>query len=110
MILNPEKCHNMCLGKNYLSDSLSFCGEVLEAAKPETVLVIQTDSKLNFENHNKSLKSLKSQSLPKTRGITKILKSFRCAKEKSSIQLYNKISVLLLPSGLTCFAQEDQIF
>ena len=33
MILNPEKCHYMCLGKNHLSDSLRFCGEVLEASE-----------------------------------------------------------------------------
>ena len=29
MILNPEKCHYMRLGKDYGSDLLRFCGEVL---------------------------------------------------------------------------------
>ena len=29
MILNPEKCHYMSLGKDSVSDSLRFCGEVL---------------------------------------------------------------------------------
>ena len=51
MILNLEKCHYMCLGKNYLSDLLSFCGEVLEARELETVLGIQIENKLDFENH-----------------------------------------------------------
>ena len=63
MILNPEKCHYMCLGKNHVSDSLRFCGEVLEASEIETVLGIQIDNKLNFENHIKSLCSKASQKL-----------------------------------------------
>ena len=63
MILNPEKCHNMCLGKSHVSDSLIFCGEVIEASEIETVLGIQIDNKLNFENHIKSLCSKASQKL-----------------------------------------------
>ena len=63
MILNPEKCHYMCLGKSHVSDSLIFCGEVIEASEIETVLGIQIDNKLNFENHIKSLCSKASQKL-----------------------------------------------
>ena len=47
MILNPEKCHYMCLGKDSVSDLLRFCGENLVAS--------EIDNKLNFENHIKSL-------------------------------------------------------
>ena len=44
--------------------------------------------------------------LPKTRGIKKIFKSVRCAKEKSSVQFYNKISVQLLPTCLDVLLKE----
>ena len=91
MILNPEKCHYMCLGKDYVNDSLSFFEEVLGATELETVLGIQIDNKLNFENHIKFL-------CGKT--FTKILKSVRCAREKSSVQFYNEISVQLLSTCL----------
>ena len=88
MILNPEKCHYMSLGKDSEGDLLRFCGEVLEASQIETVLGIQIDNKLNFENH---IKSLCSKAFQKW-GITKIPKSVTCAKEKSSVQL--------LPTGM----------
>ena len=51
MILNQEKCHYMCPGKDSVSDLLRFCGEELEASELETVLGVQIDNKLNFENH-----------------------------------------------------------
>ena len=63
MILNPEKCHYMFLGKNSTSDLQRFCGEDLESSKLETVLMIQIDNKLNFENDIKSLCSKASQKL-----------------------------------------------
>ena len=63
MILNPEKCQYMNLGKNSEGDLLRFCAEVLEASQIETVLGIQNDYKLNFENHIKSLCSKASQKL-----------------------------------------------
>ena len=47
----------MCLGKDYASDLLRFCGEVLETSELETVLGIQIDKKLKFKNHTKSLSS-----------------------------------------------------
>ena len=57
MILNPEKCHYMSIEKDSEAegDLLRFCGEVLQANHIETVLGIQIDNKLNFENHIKSL-------------------------------------------------------
>ena len=63
MILNPEKCHYMCLGKDSASDLLRFCGEDLVASELETVLEIQTDNKLNFGNHIKSLCNKATQKL-----------------------------------------------
>ena len=63
MLLNSEKCHYICLGKDSLSDLLRFCGEDPEASELETLLRIQTDNKLNFENHVKSLCSKDSQKL-----------------------------------------------
>ena len=45
----------MCLEKDYISDLVRFCGEVLETRELETVLGIQTESKLNFKNIIKSL-------------------------------------------------------
>ena len=74
----------MNLGQDSESDLLRFCGEVLEASQIETV-GIQTDNKLSFENYIKSL-------LPKTRAITESRNSVRCAKERTSVQFYNKIS------------------
>ena len=88
MILNPEKYHYMNLGKDFEGDLLRFCEELLEASQIETVLGIQIDNKLNFENH---IKSLCSKAFQKW-GITKIPKSVTCAKEKSSVQL--------LPTGM----------
>ena len=63
MILNPEKYHYMNLGKDFEGDLLRFCEELLEASQIETVLGIQIDNKLNFENHIKSLCSKASQKL-----------------------------------------------
>ena len=47
MILNPEKCRYMYLGKDSASNLLGFCGEDLEAFQLETALRIQIDNKLN---------------------------------------------------------------
>ena len=63
MILKTEKYHYICLGKYSVSDLLRFCGEILEASEFETVLGIQTDHKLNCENHIKPLYSKTSQKL-----------------------------------------------
>ena len=63
MILNPEKCHYMRLGKDSAGHLLRFCREDLVASERETVLGIETDSKLNFENHIKSLCNKASQKL-----------------------------------------------
>ena len=99
MVLNPEKCHYMCVGKDYVKDSLSFFEEVLGATELETVLGIKIDNKLNFENHIKFLCG-KGTLQRDVRDVTKILKSVRCAREKSSVRFYNEISVQLLSTCL----------
>ena len=53
----------MNLGKDSKSDLLRYFGEVFEASELETVLRIQIDIKLNFENYIKSLCSKASQKL-----------------------------------------------
>ena len=55
MILNPDKCHYMCLGKDTLNDILKFCDEELKSSKFETVLGIEIDQKLTFNCHVKTL-------------------------------------------------------
>ena len=73
MILNPENCHYMCLGKDSASDLLRFCGLDLVASELETVLGIQIDNKLNFENHIKSLCNKVSQKLGALQRISNML-------------------------------------
>ena len=73
MILNPEKCHYMRLGKDSASDLLRLCGEDLAASELETVLGIQMDNKLNFENHNKSFCNKASQKLGALQRFSNIL-------------------------------------
>ena len=64
----------MCLGKDFLiRDLLRSYVEVLEASKLETVLGIQIDKKLNFENHIKSLCSKASQKLGALQRISNLL-------------------------------------
>ena len=96
MILNPEKCHYICLRKDSVSDFLGFCAEVLEAGELETVLGIATDNKLNFENHIKSLCSKASQKLGALKRISNLLNP-----HKKNL-LFNSIikSVQLLPTCL----------
>ena len=96
-ILNPEKCHYMCLGKDSASDLLRFRGENLVASELETVLGIQIDNKLNFENH---IKSLSNKASLKLGALQRILKYVRYAKGKSSVQFYYKNSIQLLPTCL----------
>ena len=63
MILNPEKCHYMSLRKDSEGCLLRFCREALEASQTGSVLGMQIENKLNFENHIKSLCSKASQKL-----------------------------------------------
>ena len=55
MILNPNKCHYMCIGKNTESDIFKFENVCLENSKEEVILGITIDSKLTFDSHIKSM-------------------------------------------------------
>ena len=56
MILNPEKSHYMCLGKN-LDDNevLNFNNLTIKSIKEVEILGIKIDNNLNFNNHTKSV-------------------------------------------------------
>ena len=73
MLFNSEKCHYMILEKD--SDILRFCGEVLEASQIESVLGIQIDNKLMFENHIKSLCSKASPKLGALQRLSNLLEA-----------------------------------
>ena len=55
MILNPNKCHFMCVGKNTESDIFKFENVCLENSKEEVILGITIDNKLTFDSHIKSI-------------------------------------------------------
>ena len=55
MILNPNKCHSMCIGKNTESDVFKFENVCLENSKEEVILGITIDNKLTFDSHIKSM-------------------------------------------------------
>ena len=56
MILNPEKSHYMCLGKN-LDDNevLNFNNITINSSNEVEILGIKIDNNLNFSNHIKSI-------------------------------------------------------
>ena len=78
---------------------------LFEAGQIETVLRIQIDNKLNFENHIKSLCSKASQKLGALQRFSNLLD----AQKKSSVQFYNKISVQLLPTGLNVLLKKIKL-
>ena len=41
MILNPDKCHYMCLRKDTVNDTLKLCDEELKSSELETLLGIE---------------------------------------------------------------------
>ena len=55
MILNPNKCHYMCIRKNTESDIFKFENVCLENSIEELILGVTIDNKLTFDNHIKSI-------------------------------------------------------
>ena len=55
MILDPNKCHYMCIGKNTASDIFKFENVCLENSKEKVILGITIDNKLTFDSHIKSI-------------------------------------------------------
>ena len=73
MILNPDKCHYMCLGKDTVNDILNFCDEELKSSELETVLGIEIDQKLTFNCHVKTLCSKAAKKLSALQRIDNII-------------------------------------
>ena len=55
MILNPNKCHYMCIGKNTESDIFKFENVYLENSNEKLILEITIDNKLTFDSHIRSI-------------------------------------------------------
>ena len=55
MILNPDKCHYMYIGKNTESDIFKFENVCLENSKEEVISGITIDNKHIFDSHIKSM-------------------------------------------------------
>ena len=85
MILNPGKCHYMCLGKDVVNDIVKFCDVELKSSGLETVLGIEIDQKLTFNCHVKTLCSKAAKKLSAIQRIANIID-----KEKRNL-LFNAI-------------------
>ena len=55
MVLDPKKCHYMCLEKNCNNDKFVFDNLFLENSTELVILGIAIDKKLLFDSHVKSL-------------------------------------------------------
>ena len=56
MVLNPGKCHFMCIGKNIAdSELLNFNDQILKNCREVEILGITLDRNLNFRYHIKNL-------------------------------------------------------
>ena len=75
MILNPNKCHYMCIGKNTESDIFKFENVCLENSKEEVILGITIDNKLTFDSHIKSMCQKVGQKLSKLSRISPYLET-----------------------------------
>ena len=73
MILNPDKCHYMCLGKDAVNDILKLCDVELKSSELETVLGIEIDQKLTFNCHVKTLCSKAAKKLSALQRIDNII-------------------------------------
>ena len=55
MVLNPEKCYFMCIGKNVTdSELLHFNDQILRNFREVEMLVITLEQNLNFRSHIKN--------------------------------------------------------
>ena len=55
MILNPNKCHYKCIGKNTEGDIFEFENVCLKNSKEEAILGITIDNEFTFVSHIKSI-------------------------------------------------------
>ena len=74
MILNPEKCHFLCLGsKDKSNQTFTFNQTVLKHSDVEILLGIYIDSNLNFHNHMRYLSKSAGNKLNALARISSIL-------------------------------------
>ena len=70
MILNPEKCYFMCIGKNGSNSGLLNPGDLnLENCKEVEILGIMIDRNLNFKGHIKNIRRKSGQKLTLTKKL-----------------------------------------
>ena len=94
MVLNPKKCHYLCLGKNSNNDKFVFDNTSWKSNK-EVILGIAIDNKLTFNSHIKNICIKANQKL--------------CALSEVSngkLILNNKISIQLLSSDLDVLSKK----
>ena len=73
MILNPDKCHYMCLGKDAVNDILKLCDKELKSNELETALGIEIDQKLTFNCQVKAICSKAAEKLSALQRIANII-------------------------------------
>ena len=55
MVLNQQKCHYMCIGRNTKNNKFEFDNLLLENSKEEFVLGVTIDNKLTFDRRIKNI-------------------------------------------------------
>ena len=83
MVLNADKCHYMCPGKDTVNNMLKSCDEELEARKLETVLGIEIVHNLNFEDH---IKTLFNKVTKKLNALPRIVNFINCCNRNHFFQ------------------------
>ena len=126
MILNPNKCHYMCIGKNTESDIFKFENVCLENSKEEVILGIAIDNKLTFDGDIKTMcrkagqklsalsrvspyvetdkKGLLFKSMVKSQFIYCLLVLMFCSRNANNLKIQER--PLRLISTSTCFSKK----
>ena len=90
MVLNPEKSHYMCLGKNVDDNEvLNFNDLTIKSSKEVEIFGIKIGNNLNFNNHIKSIFRKAGQKLSALLKISSIL----IIRQKYKSYILYKISV-----------------
>ena len=63
MILNADKCHFMCFGKDTENKTFIFNNFIFNNSNEEKILGITIDNKLTFKSHNKILRRKAAQKM-----------------------------------------------
>ena len=104
MIINPDKCKYMCMGKNSDGiDTLSSNEFNLKNSDYEIILGITIEQKLTFTKHIKNLCKKAGQKLCALLRISPYLDE---NKKKAVILFYDQITIQQLPSSLDVLLQK----